>query len=83
MTYIGMSRQWFGNNEPPIILELLNRLYVTAILQDLYQALLRPHDPMYQNQKVEVMLRTIEEVQIFFMEHLDRDSKLSDVNIIS
>ena len=63
----------------PVILELLNRLYGTPILQDLYQALLRPHDPMHQNQTVEVMLRITEEVQIFFMAHLDTYSNLSDV----
>ena len=38
---------------------------------------------MDRNQPVEVMLRAVEEVQIFLMAHPDGDRKLSEVNLIS
>ena len=82
MTNTGMTRQGFGNNEPPAILERLKRLYGTPSLQELDQVLLRLHDPMDHNQPVEVMLHTTEEVQMFLMAHPDGYRVLSDVNII-
>ena len=60
MTNTGMARQGFGNNEPPVILECLKRLYGTPILHELYQAILSPNNPMDRNQSMEVMLRTTE-----------------------
>ena len=78
-----MVRHVFGNKKTPIILERLKILYVTPILQELDQALLRLHNPMYRNQPVEVMTRTTEELKMFLMAHPDGDRELSDVNLIS
>ena len=78
-----MARRVFGNDKPPVILERLNRLYGTPILQDLYQSLLRLHDPMHSNQPVEAMLPTTEEVHMLLMAHPDGDHELSNVNLIS
>ena len=83
MTNTGMARQGFDNDKLPDILKLLKRLYVTPSLQELNQALLRLHETMDRNQPVEVMLRTTDEVQMFFMSHPDGDRKLRNVNIIS
>ena len=69
MTNTGMARRVFCNNKPPVILERLKILCGTPILQELDQALLCLHDPIYCNQPVEVMLQTTEEVQIFLMVH--------------
>ena len=33
MTNTGMAKRRFGNNKPPVILERLNKLYVTTSLQ--------------------------------------------------
>ena len=81
MTNTGMVRQVFGNDEPPAILELLEKIYVTPILQELYQALFRLHNPMYSNQ--DVMLLITEEFQMLLMEHPYGYHKLRDVNLIS
>ena len=82
MTNIGMSRQGFGNDKPPAILECLKRLYITPILQELDQELLRLNSPMDRNKPVEVMLRSTREVQMFLMAHPDADFEISDVNLI-
>ena len=73
MTNTGMARRGFGNNKPPDILEHLKRLYGTPSLQELDQAILRLHNPMYSNQPVKVILRTTEEFQMFLMSHPDGD----------
>ena len=83
MTNTGMARLGFRNDEPPVILKCINRLYGIPILQELYQALLRLHDPMDRNQPVKVMLYTTEEVQIFLTAHPYGYHKLSDINLIS
>ena len=83
MKNTGMVRQGICNYKPPAILELLKRLYGTPSLQELDQALLRLHYPMYCNQPVYVMLRTTEEFQMFLMSHPDGDHEISYVNLIS
>ena len=83
MTNTGMTRRGFGNNEPPAILKRLNILYGTPSLKELYQAPLCLHDPMDFNQPFEVMLLTIEEVQVFLVAHPDGDRELINVNLIS
>ena len=79
----GLARRGFGNDEPPDILARLQRLYGKPSLQELDQALLRLNDPMDRNQPVEVMLRAMEEIQMFPMAHPDGDREMSDVNLIS
>ena len=83
MTNTDMTMRGFGNDELPVILKRLKRLYGTPSLQDLYKALLRLQDPTDRNQLVKVMLRTTEEVQMFLMAHPDGDHELSNINIIS
>ena len=48
MKNIGIVRQ-VGNDEPPSILERLNRVYGTPSLEEIGQALLLLHDPMDRN----------------------------------
>ena len=79
----GLARRGFGNDEPPDILARLQRLYGKPSLQELDQALMRLNDPMDRNQPVEVMLRAMEEIQMFLMAHPDGDREMSDVNLIS
>jgi hypothetical protein len=79
----GLGRRGFGNDEPPDIIERLKRLYGKPSLQELDQALLRLNDPMDRNLPVEVMLRSVEEIQMFLMAHPDGDRQMSDVNLIS
>ena len=79
----GLAIRGFGNDEPPEIMARLQRLYGKPSLQELDQALLRLNDPMDRNQPVEVMLRAMEEIQMFLMAHPDGDREMSDVNLIS
>ena len=83
MTNTGMVRQVFGNEKTPSIFKRLKRLCGTPSLQELYQDLLRLHEPIDCNQPVYVMLCTTEEVQMFLMAHTDGDLEISDVNLIS
>jgi hypothetical protein len=79
----GLGRRGFGNDEPPDIIARLKRLYGKPSLQELDQALLRLNDPMDRNLPVEVMLKSVEEIQMFLMAHPDGDRQMSDVNLIS
>ena len=83
ITRIGTTRQRFGNDEPPAILERLKILYGTPILQEIDHALLRLHNSMDCNQPAEVMFRKTEGVHMFLMAHPDGDHELSFANIIS
>ena len=67
MTNTGMVMQGFGNEKPTSVLELPKRLYGKPSLQELDQALLSLHNPIYCNQPFKVMLRTTEEVQMLLM----------------
>ena len=83
MTNTGMMRQGFINDEPPAILERLNRLYGIQTLQELDQILLCLHDLNNNNQPVELMLWTTEEFQIFLIAHPNGDREIRNLNIIS
>ena len=50
------------------------------MIQELDQALLRLNKPMDRNQPVEVMLKGMEEIQMFLMTHPDGDRELSEVS---
>ena len=80
---VGLARRGFGNDEPPDIYARLQRLYGKPTIQELDQALLRLNEPMDRNQPVEVMLKGMEEIQMFLMAHPDGDREMSDVNLIS
>ena len=73
MTNTGMVMQGFRIDKTPSILKRLKRLYGTPTLQDLYQSLLRLHDPIYCNQPVDVILRTTKEVQLLLIAHPDEE----------
>ena len=83
MTNTGVARRVFGNDKPPDIIRRLKILYVTSSLQEIDQDFLRLHNPMDQNQPVEVMIRNTKEFQMFPIMHPYRDLKLSDINFIS
>ena len=80
---VGLARRGFGNDEPPDIYAWLQRLYGKPTIQELDQALLCLNESMDRNQPVEVMLKSMEEIQMFLMAHPDGDRELSDVNLIS
>ena len=74
MGAVGLARRGFGNNKPPIIYARLQQLYGKHTIQDLDQAPLRLNKPMYRNQPAEVMLKGMEEIQMFLMVHPDYDA---------
>ena len=69
----GLVRRGFGNEYPLAIIARLCQLYGKPILNDVEQALLCMNQPMEQTQPVEVILRGIEEVQMFLLSHKDDD----------
>ena len=60
----------------------IQRLYGKPTIQELYQALLGLNNPMERDQPIEVMLKSMEEIQTFLMAHPDGDQELSKVNSI-
>ena len=82
MKNTSMVRRGFRNDKTPAILEHPKRLYGTPSLQELYEALLRLHEPIDCNQPVQLIIRTNEEFQMFLMENSDGDRELSNVNLI-
>jgi hypothetical protein len=77
-----MGRRGFGNDDPPAIVARLQRLYGKPSLQEIDTALARLLAPMDRNQPIEVMLREIEEVQLFLLSHPDGDQELPDHTLI-
>ena len=79
----GMGQRGFGHLKPDEILAKLLELYGHPTLEELDAALLRLHDPMDRTEPVEVMLRTIEEVQMFLLADRAEDRGLKQAQLIS
>ena len=77
-----MGRKGFGTAEPPTILFRLQREYGKPSLHEIDEALRRLNDPMDRDQPIEVMLRAVEEVQLFLLSHPEPDQELPDLALI-
>ena len=69
----GLPTKRFGTTPPVDIMANLQRLYGKPSYQELDSALLHLNNQMNRMQPVEVMLRGIEEVQIFLLANPDKD----------
>ena len=78
-----LSTKGFGTMPPVNILANLQRLYVKPSYQELDAALLCPNKPMNRMQTVEVVLRVIEELQLFLLANPDEDLESTESNLIS
>ena len=78
----GMGQRGFGNLAPDKILHQLFHLYGKPSLQEIESALKRLHSPMDQMAPIEVMLREIEEVQMFLLADRDEDRGLKQTQLI-
>ena len=78
----GLATRGFGNMKPYDVLAHIHSLYGKPILTELEGALLRLNEPMNRSHPIEVMLRGIEEVQIFLLANLEEDRQLLEPNLI-
>ena len=78
----GLATRGFGNSKPYDVLAHMHSLYGKQSLTDLEGALSRLNEPMNCSHLIEVMLRGIEEVQIFLLANPEEDRQLSEPNLI-
>ena len=78
----GLATRGFGNTKPYDVLAHMHLLYGKPSLTELEGALLRLNEPMNRSHPIEVMLRGIEEVQIFLLANPEEDRPLSEPNLI-
>ena len=78
----GLATRGFGNTKPYDVLACIHSLYGKPSLTELEGALLRLNVPMNHSHPIEVMLRGIEEVQIFLLANPEEDRQLSEPNLI-
>ena len=78
----GLAKIGFGNTKPYDVLAHIHSLYGKPSLTELEGAILRLNEPMNRSHPIEVMLRGIEEVQIFLLANPEEDRQLSDLNLI-
>ena len=78
----GLATRGFGNTNPCGVLAHIHSLYGKPSLTELEGALLRLNEPMNRSRPIEVMLRGIEEVQIFLLANPEEDCQLSEPNLI-
>ena len=78
----GLATRGFVNTKPYDVLAHIHSLYGKPNLTELKGALLCLNGPMNRSHPIEVMLRGIEEVQIFLPANPEEDRQLSEPNII-
>ena len=78
----GLATRGYGNKNPYDVLSHIHSLYGKPSLTELEGALLRLNEPMNRSHPIEVMLRVIEEVQIFLLSNPEEDRQLSETNLI-
>ena len=78
----GLATRRFGNTKPYDVLAHIHSLYGKPSLTELEGALLRLNDPMNRSHPIEVMLRWIEEVQIFLLANPEEDRQPLEPNLI-
>eukprot|EP00978_Attheya_sp_CCMP212_P035223 scaffold151845_cov22-Attheya_sp.AAC.1 len=69
----------FGTMTPPEIMTRMRRLYGKATIQELEKQLLILQQPMDRNNPVEVMLRSMEEVQMFLLTDAEENQEMTEV----
>eukprot|EP00978_Attheya_sp_CCMP212_P027416 scaffold91780_cov26-Attheya_sp.AAC.1 len=69
----------FGTMTPPEIMTRMRRFYGKATIQELEKQLLILQQPMDRNNPVEVMLRSIEEVQMFLLADAEENQEMTEV----
>jgi hypothetical protein len=72
----------FGTMTPPEIMARLRRLYGKATIHELERQLLILQQPMDRNNPVEMMLRGIEEVQMFLLADAEENQEMTEVQLI-
>jgi hypothetical protein len=77
-----LAERGFGTATPPEILSRFQQNYGKPGYQEIKTALLRLTQPMDRMQPIEVMLRGIEEVQMFLLASPDEGRQLSEINLI-
>ena len=78
----GLATRGFGNTKPYDVLAHMHSLYGKPSLTEVEGALLRLNEPMNRSHPIEVMLRGIEEFQIFLLANPEEDLQLSEPNLI-
>jgi hypothetical protein len=81
-TATNMGLRGFGNDEPPDILARLQRLYGKPSLHEVDENYKKLHDQMDRSLPPEVMLRGMEEIQLFLAQDPEGNKELSDVTLI-
>ena len=79
----GLASKGFCTTPPVDILANIQRIYGKPINQELDSALLHLNKPMNQMKSIEVMIRGIEELQLFLLSNPDEDRALTEPNLIS
>jgi len=77
-TAMNMGLRGFGNEEPPDILACLQRLYDQPSLQEVEENLLLLHDSMDRTLPPEVMIRGMEEIQLFLAQDPEGNKELNE-----
>ena len=78
-----MGQRGFGNDQPCNIIKRLMALYGKTTVQELEGTLKRLLNPMEQNDPIKVMLRDIEDVQMFLLAHPEGDKEMSEPQLIN
>lgn len=78
-----MGQEGFGNLEARDIMFRLMHLYGKSLLEKLEPSLQWFAKPMDRNMQVEVMLRGMEETQMFLMTNADEDRALNEIQLIT
>jgi hypothetical protein len=79
----GMGQRGFGNDQPRDIIKRLMTLYGKPTVQELEGTLKRLLNPMEQNDPIKVMLRDIEDVQMFLLAHPEGDKEMLEPQLIN
>ena len=77
-----LGQSGFGTDDPPAILSKLRTLYGRPTFHETEQYLLRLLAPMDRTLPVEVMIRDMEEVQLFLAANPDGQQELTEPNLI-
>ena len=78
----GLATRGFVNTKSYDVLAHMHSLYGKPSLTELEGALLRLNEPMNRSHPIEVMLRGIEEVQIFLLAKPEEDRQIYEPNLI-
>ena len=79
----GMDTEGFVTMPPVEILANLKRLHGKPIYQEIDAALIYLNQPMNQMQTIEVMIRVIEDLQLFLLANPGKDRAFTKTNLIS